>query len=469
MKRAFLNLWASMSASALLVTGTAWAQDPPADPPPAEGAEPAEGEAAPPAEGAEGEKKPEEAAPPPPTQPAPPQPPVAAAEPAPAPATAPGAAPAPAPSQSGVGLSFGASTSPQADQGGASGAPGDAKKEEKLAWRGTSFGWDHSATTETLGIGQDIQTRNPTYEMSFILQPRYYLWETEEAKQSISLRARVDLVREFTNSDSTTERGEWTFGDAALFPQYSRNLYTDGDLSTDLGVRVPTLQFPTSKVSANNGRILSAGAQVFVGQGFPLMGSESDVLKTASATLRLGYKHWFTEATQAVSGDLGRVRMGPDGRSAPGDQLGGSAFAEHEASIDFLGDVAITDRVSLGLLFSWRPSWKYEFDNSTQVCNLLTGCETPEQVNDPNNFGVVTWFNPEVSVDVIDEFSVAAGYANVTLQVGPDGQRRNMFYSPDARVYATLTAKLDEIYKTATKQSAKAPSQKTVALRAKPR
>jgi hypothetical protein len=42
------------------------------------------------------------------------------------------------------------------------------------------------------------------------------------------------------------------------------------------------------------------------------------------------------------------------------------------------------------------------------------------------------------------------GYANLTLQTGPDGQRRNIFYSPDARVYMTLVAHLDEIYKTAT-------------------
>ncbi|MEZ4223908.1 MAG: hypothetical protein R3B13_23360 [Polyangiaceae bacterium] len=460
MKRALLNLWATLSTSALLVTTQAWAQDPPAEEKPAEGGDTAAPETPPPAEGAEGEKK-EETAPPPPTTPPPAQP---TAEPGTATAapTAPAAQPAPA----GTGFSFGASTSAQADQGGAPGAgPGAAEKKEKLPWRGTSFGWDHSVTTETLGVGQEIQTRNPTYEMSFVLQPRYYLWEEEEAEQSISLRARLDLIREFTNSDSTTNQGEWTFSDFSIFPQYSRTLAKDGDMSTSFGARVPTLQFPTSKVSANNGRILSAGAQVFVGQQVPLMGTESDVLQTASATLRLGYKHWFTQATQPTNSDLERVRLGPDGRSAPGDQLGGAAFAEHEASVDVLADIAIAEKVSLGLLFSWRPSWKYEFDSSKPVCNVLTGCETPQQVNDPNNFSVVTWFNPEVSVDPIDELNVAVGYANVTLQVGPDGKRRNMFYSPDARVYATLTANIDKIYQSATKQSAKAPAQTSVAKR----
>jgi hypothetical protein len=51
---------------------------------------------------------------------------------------------------------------------------------------------------------------------------------------------------------------------------------------------------------------------------------------------------------------------------------------------------------------------------------------------------------------VIPEFEVDVGYANLTLQTAPDGNRRNIFYSPEARVYITLVAHLDEIYKTAT-------------------
>ncbi len=66
-------------------------------------------------------------------------------------------------------------------------------------------------------------------------------------------------------------------------------------------------------------------------------------------------------------------------------------------------------------------------------------------------------------MDVIDEMSVAVGYANLTLQQGPDGTRRNIFYSPDARVYATITAKLDEIYKSASGLRKSEPSKETEA------
>lgn len=329
--------------------------------------------------------------------------------------------------------------------------PGAAPAPKKLPWRGTSFGWDHSATTETVGIGQDTQSRNPNYEMAFVLQPRYYLWEGDETgpEQSISLRARLDLIREFTNSDTTTDQGEWTFNDFSIFPQYSRNLYKEGDVKTDLGVRVPVLTFPTSKVSANNGTVLGLGAMVLGSQQVPVMGSNEPALQTFTLTGRLGYTHTFTEATTPTNDELDRVRLGPDGRSLPGDQLSGAAFAQHKMGVDLIGALAVADRVTWTNWFSWQPAWKYQFEQDQEVC-IATGCTTVGASDDPNNFAVVTLFNTEVAVEVIPEFEVDVGYANLTLQTGPDGTRRNIFYSPDARVYITLVAHLDEIYKTAT-------------------
>lgn len=435
-------------SSLLAALGLLWAPGALAQDPPEEAADEEAPLPKPPAAEDDEEKKDDPTAPPPPAQP-------------------PGPAGQPAPA-GGVGFGFGASTAPQADTGAGGPGAGPDSKPKPLVWRGTSLGWDNSATTHTVGL-QEQQSRNPTYEMSFAFQPRYYLWETEEANQSISLRARIDLVREFTNSDTTTREGEWTLTDLSLFPQYGRNLYNDGLVSTDLGIRLPTLAFPTSKVSANNGRIFAAGAQVFVAQGFPLAGEDSSAFKRAGVTARVGYNHWFTEATQPTSSDLQRVRMGPDGRSLPGDQLGGAAFANHQANFDLLADLSIIDRVSFGMTFSWRPSWKYTFENREVCNNVVTGCVTPQTVDSPNNFSVITLFGSEVSVDVLDELSVAAGYANLTLQVGPDGTRRNIFGSPDSRVYLTVTAKLDEIYTTASgnrqSQSAAAPPVRTVAQR----
>src|SRR4029434_3960648 len=91
----------------------------------------------------------------------------------------------------------------------------------------------------------------------------------------------------------------------------------------------------------------------------------------------------------------------------------------------------------------------YKLNSDQQICgNVLTGCVTPERVDNPKSFAVITGFTSEVAVDILDELSMAVGYANLTLQLGPDGQRRNILYSPDARVYLAVTAHLDELYKT---------------------
>jgi hypothetical protein len=48
----------------------------------------------------------------------------------------------------------------------------------------------------------------------------------------------------------------------------------------------------------------------------------------------------------------------------------------------------------------------------------------------------------------MDELSMSLAYTNATLQLGPDGQRRNIFYSPSALVSLGFSVALDELYKT---------------------
>ena len=43
------------------------------------------------------------------------------------------------------------------------------------------------------------------------------------------------------------------------------------------------------------------------------------------------------------------------------------------------------------------------------------------------------------------EFSVGVGYYNLNTVIGLDGGRRNPLWSPEARVFLSLTANLDSI------------------------
>ncbi len=341
-----------------------------------------------------------------------------------------------------------AAVSPTADKGLSEDEDETSKEnEEKLPFRGSSLAIDNSATTETLGIGQDYQSRNPTYELAFSLRARYVLWENDEQERSLSLGANLALVREFTNNDATTERGEWTFTDAELVLGYGHRLLESGPYKTSLLLAIPALSFPTSKVSVNNGKILGAGISAALTQVLPLREGQP-ILPSARLMLRLGYSYLFTRAVVPTTDGIERFSTDPTdpyGRSIPSDQLGSAAFAQHQGTVALGAGLDISEAVSFDVQAGWRPVYKYALDNDAEVC-VLTGCVTAQNSDDPQRFAVITLFQTELVVDAPRPLGFAFGYENVTQQLAPDGQRRNMLYSPDARVYASLLVHLDDLY-----------------------
>ncbi len=353
-----------------------------------------------------------------------------------------------------------AAVQPQSDRGVDSSASEAAKEDdEKQPFRGSSLAIDNSASTETLGIGQDYQSRNPNYELAFSLRARYALWERAENQRSLGLGANIALVREFTNSDVTTEQGEWTFTDAELVLGYGQRLFESGPYKTSLLVAVPSLSFPTSKVSRINGKILGAGLSATLTQIVPVREGES-ILPSAHFMLRLGYSYLFTRAVVPTTDAIERFNTDatdPYGRSIPSDQLGAAAFAQHQGTLGLAAGLDLAESVTFDVQFGWRPAYKYGLDEDAQVC-ILTGCVTPERVDDPQRFTVITLFQTELVVDAPKPVGFAFGYENVAQQLGPDGQRRNMLYSPDARVYASLLVHLDELYNRARGDAARPQS-----------
>ncbi len=318
--------------------------------------------------------------------------------------------------------------------------------EEPSAWRGSTFSWNNSATTETLGIGQDVQSENPTYEMSFALSPRYYVWEGKgELPPSIALGARLEAIREFTNSDTTTEEGEWLLSNLLLTSQFSQGVYKKDGYETTVALRAPAIALPTSKAARNNGTIFGLGARLIGLQNFPLLGENSAVLPSFGLTGVMGYDHAFRRTTTPTNTDFERERLGLDGETLPSDQLSGRAFTDDEVLLGFSTTLVIHERVRWSNLFEWHLSWKYRFNGEAEA-ELATGPAPVEEQENPDNFGVVSLFASEVSVVVVRELSVELGYQNLASQIGPDAQRRSMFYSPDARFSLSLVLNLDAAY-----------------------
>jgi hypothetical protein len=321
--------------------------------------------------------------------------------------------------------------------------PPAADEQVKLRWRDTWLIWDNSVTAQTLGFGKDYLSPNPTYEMSGSFRPRYYLYDGKD--DGFYLAGRIDVVHEFTNSDVTTKRGETTLSDATLLGAYRRVLASTPGYETVLTAALPILTFPTSKFSLDNGTLLGLGTEARLSQTLPLAGPRWPVFKTITLGTVAGYNHTFSRAVTPTNEELRRVRLDPEGRTVPGDQLVGAAFPEHELHFNGRLVADITEKFSLFLEASYRPTWKYGFGD-VGICVQSGDCANALRPANPNRYVPTTSFEADLYYDVLDELTLAVGYVNVETQPGLDGQRRSIFYSPGSQFFLALVGHLDAIY-----------------------
>lgn len=316
--------------------------------------------------------------------------------------------------------------------------------EAKLPWRETYFIFQQRASTQTLGIGDDYQSRNAYYDWLFYLRPRLYVWENE--RTTLSLRGQVAVLREFTDSDATTTRGEIELQDSAISLVPEHVFYADGDYETRLTLSLPRVELPTSKPSRDAGRIMQLGARALFMQAFALRAGE-DAFPRGHAGVRLGYGYEFWGANVGENSDLRRVRLDLEGRSVTNNQIGGAAVSEHRGVIHALAGVDILrDVLSLEVEAGIDPSSRYALSDS-EVCSVSTGCVRASSVADPQRYAVTTFLDMNVSASAIrDILRVSVGYENIAGQIGADGQRRSVFWSPESKFYLALELRLDGLY-----------------------
>jgi hypothetical protein len=314
-----------------------------------------------------------------------------------------------------------------------------------LPWHDTYLYWDHQLSANTLGIGQDYQSRDPVYTMTIGLRPRYYFFESP--RMSISARADLGVLTERTNSDTTTERGEWSATDFELFGAFDYRLRETREDYTDLLLRLPRLIFPTSKVSYDGGKLLTLGARAAVRESVALEGRGATFFPSIDLVAKVEYGYQFTNSRVPTNSNLERIRLDPEGRSIVSDQLNGATFARHAAAFGASVLLQVHRRVLWTTAFEVRPAWKYPVDHDVMVCGVvLTGCTQPTGVSDPQTRSVLTYFSTDVWFTFTDVLGLTVGYANLTAQLGPDGRRRSLFYSPEATFFATLSVGLDQLY-----------------------
>jgi hypothetical protein len=341
------------------------------------------------------------------------------------------------------------------DQPAQTGQTGNEVEEKPSPWRGSILLFDQSATTQTLGIGKDYQSSDPTYELWFAFKPRYTFYD--DGVSTMSVGAWANLYLELTNSDSTTTEREPLLGPTILSAGYGRTLFKQGEYKTSLSLG-PRITLPTDKESRAMGRYFSLGLGAGVSQSVPINGKDAPSFNGLRFEISTIYGHNFNNSKTPYDPNLTVDRQDIAGRLISDHQLSGGMLTSDSLSLRFGADAQLTQKLTFGVSYVIGNSWRY-WPPPPPPVQIATGPVPAETIPNPTNYTASPWALLSLDYDVIDEMSLGLGYYNRTNQIGPDGQRRSPFWSPEARVFFTVTGNLDAIAKRFTSPAPPPPAQ----------
>lgn len=327
--------------------------------------------------------------------------------------------------------------------------------EEDLSWihprrfGGTNLDWSHHISATTLGIGRDyIGSEGDSYVMVFALSLGYFpVWKPRhKLGVATGVAMGIDVLEESTSL--TKSDGAPDILDIPLSLRYVATLHAAGGGRTTSGpaaMRDPTLLgegdwrtwalasgsllFPASEESRARGLVLATSLDVGLRQQIKLLGSAAPGLKYMVVTAGFGWAHPF--------------------RSASGLSLPTSLPVENVLSYELNLLFALYEGLELSSGFRLNQSFLSAPETEGPSCDVFTqseGCIDVGGGVEPDRTSYSTLFRVGLAYEIIPEFAVSVGYTNAPLTLGPDGRRRNPFYSPEASFSAGLTFSFDRLY-----------------------
>jgi hypothetical protein len=291
--------------------------------------------------------------------------------------------------------------------------------ESEVPYRGSAFVFRNTISGYSLDPGAQL-SYNPYYAMTFSFQPSWWF------DDHINLRANLDVVREITNSDVTTDRAEALLGDLALIVGYSK-FYTipmvEIDLSADLVIRAPS-----SKVSQAHTMILGVGPGIQISKTF-------DLLKG----LNLGYSlranpffhRYSTAENESPSIPCAASSRGCDPYINTGLR---NPFFRLQQSFNL--SVGILDWLSVSVSYGILIDWLYSInkDNDQYETVLL---------NEPQDRRFFSVFEAQVTFTPMPAFQVGLGLSTFNSQLRPDSQIYNPLFNRYSMIFVDMRLSFD--------------------------
>jgi hypothetical protein len=319
-------------------------------------------------------------------------------------------------------------------------AEGDAKAvKDRSPFRGSVFLFDQSIFTSDLSKGGQ-QSYSPLYE--WWLSPRVYYTFGEHVR----LGARFDFFKEIgTNHEETTQAREWRVGDPWLTLGYSsKAAFLNSNPRSRWSVGAVGRP-PLSIESRANGQYFAAGPNAALTYGIDL-NKHSKFFTGMSIGVSASYSHTFSQSTtpQPLGGGFGRETMTTSGAVELSHQLRGGTLAGNSLIYALNADLDIHEKVSFASSFIVIDQFSYAPPDAT-----VAGVAVPHGAND-TRFRQLYWFLLDLDYSILPEVSLSLGYYNLAGAIGPDGTRRNVLWSPESRLFFSITANLDVLYDTVT-------------------
>ena len=335
--------------------------------------------------------------------------------------------------------------------------PGN-KAPARVRWRGTNVSWNHAVTTTAVGIGRDnIGSESEQYTQGLSLALNYFIIEPKDSEgkpRGYSLRVATSLAFdvELTNSDITNTKREPQMRDMPLSFVLAKPLWKSANEEWSLATALNgSFIFPTSPFSRGQGVYLTTSPRASLFLTVPLRGKDAPFLKNMFVGMGGRYDHRFTRATVPTNPDLERPRQATTGNVFLSDQLTGASMDSNGlrwSAFAFLSEKVLGGdlwaSVGVGMIYQFLN----QFGTTANGCDVIiaTGCTKALRYDDPATTRVLTNFGVSVNYFPTAEFGFGLGYDNFAGQIGPNGQRRNFFYSPDAQFSASVIISPDAIY-----------------------
>lgn len=305
-----------------------------------------------------------------------------------------------------------------------------AEEPSRLPFRGSIFIYENAiSAAHALDLSPDATF---FYGMSYSLRPRYYV------RDWFSLRLRLDLEQELTDSASTTNQREPILSDTTL-DFYFQDLLADVSESFELEAFL-RFGFPSSKASQARTQYLSGTLGLYAYYTAPVLEG-----------LRIGYEFYiskyfnqYTSATQEVQPDL----CMHDSESCFGSGARNPAWLmRNTVSVEFspIEDLTLAVSVIFYDYFLYKNS---DVTTADLPVGVVTDdpdgeaiAEDPLNTNRRSNI----WYTIDITYNVTPYIGLSIGTSTLNPQLAPDSTYYAPFFNRYTQVYFDVTLTIDEV------------------------